>query len=114
MSAAVHHWNYQRMSASALFVLFPLILYFFFSSRDQSYDNWLRQFADPIFLTFFITTLHIALYHACLGLQMIIEDYIPHKMMRKMAICWCFGLCGFLGLLTTICALRLMMLGISL
>ena len=71
-----HHWWHQRLTA---LVLLPLSLWFIYSLVSMSnadfttVTNWLRLPYVTILLIMFVVCLF---YHAQLGLQVVIEDYI--------------------------------------
>ncbi len=72
----VGHWWAQRLTAIALV---PLGLWFVFSMLGLDYGSydivraWIAAPAHAILLILLLVTL---LYHACLGLQVVIEDYL--------------------------------------
>ncbi len=75
-----HHWWSQRLTAIALA---PLSLWFSYSFAVtmptvdyQTAIAWLNQPLNAILMLLFIVSLY---YHAVLGLQTIIEDYIESE-----------------------------------
>ncbi|MCY4051079.1 MAG: succinate dehydrogenase, hydrophobic membrane anchor protein [Gammaproteobacteria bacterium] len=80
-----HHWWRQRLSALALI---PLTLWFLFSVVNQLgqehfvVHEWI---ADPFTAVFLILYSIFMFYHAQLGLQVVIEDYV-HNHGIKMAM----------------------------
>lgn len=71
-----HHWWMQRLSAIALTV--PMIYLLcnidhIVSPDYAAFLAWLRQPAPAIALVLFIAS---SFYHAALGLQVVIEDYV--------------------------------------
>ena len=78
----VHHWYAQRASALLLIVLTGWLIYAL--SRRAGADHaaassFLAQPANAAFLLLLIVTL---LYHAMLGLQVVIEDYVHHPVLE--------------------------------
>lgn len=74
-----HHWWMQRITAVALV---PLTLWFMYSVLVMmTLDYWvfLQWLADPINAIMTILFVTVMLYHATLGCQVIIEDYVHHK-----------------------------------
>lgn len=79
-------WLAQRLSALALI---PLLLWFvtalylhLFAGRDALL-SWLH---DPITAFFVALALVVALYHAYLGVRVVVEDYVHHRMTKWMAL----------------------------
>lgn len=73
------HWWMQRVSAVALV---PLTLWAAFSVASMAgkpYEAVLTYFAAPFNVAMFTLFLFTAFYHAVLGLQVVIEDYIHHE-----------------------------------
>lgn len=73
----LHHWWMQRLTALALV---PLSIYFVYSimmmvtSKDSGYlISWLAQPHAAILMVLFLGAMF---YHAKLGLQVVIEDYV--------------------------------------
>ncbi|PIE00711.1 MAG: succinate dehydrogenase, hydrophobic membrane anchor protein [Thiothrix nivea] len=74
-----HHWWMQRVTAVALI---PLTLWAAFSvaaMSGESYDVVLSYFTSPFNIAMFTLFLLTGFYHAALGLQVVIEDYIHHE-----------------------------------
>ena len=80
----VHHWWQQRVSAVALV---PLSLWFIFSllsmvgADHNAVVEWLRLPYVAVLMILFVFSLF---YHAQLGVQVVIEDYI-HSEWQKIA-----------------------------
>jgi succinate dehydrogenase / fumarate reductase membrane anchor subunit len=83
----VKHWLHQRMSAIANL---PLMLWLGFALADliqrgpdyNSAVQWLQSGLNPVLM---ILTILSVCYHAKLGLQIVIEDYVHHEG-RKLAL----------------------------
>lgn len=81
----VHHWLVQRISAIALLPLTLWVVFSVASLVGKDYASVAAWFAKPfttVMLTLFVAT---ATYHASLGLQVIIEDYV-HHLLTKIAL----------------------------
>ncbi len=75
----VGHWWAQRLSAILLLVLMAWVVYAFTVLAGADYQaarEWLGQPIHAALAALFVLT---ALYHATLGLQVVIEDYIHHR-----------------------------------
>ncbi|MDD9900708.1 MAG: succinate dehydrogenase, hydrophobic membrane anchor protein [Alphaproteobacteria bacterium] len=74
----VGHWWWQRVSAVALL---PLCIYFiwnapFFLPPVHDYPNLIVTLANPIMSLALIFGILAGFYHAAVGVQVIIEDYV--------------------------------------
>ncbi len=74
-----HHWWMQRLTAVALV---PLTLWVAFSvaaMSGQDYATVVSYFKAPFNVAMFTLFLFAAFYHASLGMQVVIEDYVHHE-----------------------------------
>lgn len=79
VKTGVHHWWVQRVTSIALVPLTLWVVFAVASLVGQDYAEVSAWFAKPfttVMLTLFVA---VATYHASLGLQVIIEDYIHHQ-----------------------------------
>ena len=82
----VHHWWMQRLTAVALV---PLVLWFVVSIAGlsgMSHDDavaWISSPAVAIMLTLLIVA---TFYHAQLGVQVVIEDYVHSEPVKLAAL----------------------------
>jgi succinate dehydrogenase / fumarate reductase membrane anchor subunit len=75
----VHHWWMQRLTAIALI---PLTLWFIISIaslNSASYAETVNWLSIPLVSIFMILLVSSTLYHALLGVQVVVEDYIHHE-----------------------------------
>ena len=103
----VHHWWMQRLTAVALV---PLALWFVGSLLGQvgashaAVAAWLAQPCPAIVMVL----LGIAtFYHAALGLQVVIEDYVANEGLRLVAIAVMKLACFALATATVFAVLKL-------
>lgn len=97
-----HHWWVQRMTALALIPLSAWLAVSAALLSSQPYDivrHWLTSPITAVLLT--LTAVNM-FYHAWLGLQVVIEDYISRKSTRvglmivlQGAVTLCGALCVF-------------------
>ena len=75
----VHHWWMQRLTAIALI---PLTLWFITSIatlNNASYTETVNWLSIPLVSIFMILLVSATLYHALLGVQVVVEDYIHQE-----------------------------------
>lgn len=105
-----HHFIVQRVSAV---ILIPLVLYFLYSivritgAHDyQAVQHW---FSSPINSALVLAFVITGFYHAALGLQVVIEDYVHHEQIKWLSLISVRGLCliGALIAITSILSLGL-------
>lgn len=85
----VQHWMHQRITALALIPLTIWLVYSVVSLSGVSHGEfitWMRQPVNALLMVFFIIA---GFYHAALGMQVIIEDYVH---------CKCAKLASLIGL----------------
>ena len=71
-----HHWWLQRLTAIALALLSPWFVFFMVSHRGNGYVQMHVALADPINASLMVCFVLAMLWHARLGLQVIVEDYV--------------------------------------
>lgn len=72
----VHHWYAQRASAVLLIFLLGWLIFSIFSLAGGGYEASRAFIASPVNASFLGLLLVVVLYHAMLGLQVVIEDYV--------------------------------------
>lgn len=75
----VGHWKLQRLTALANI---PLVLWFVFNAAalsGESYAAARAWLASPLAATLMILLVISVFYHARLGVQVVIEDYVHHE-----------------------------------
>ena len=103
----VHHWWAQRTTALALV---PLALWFVagvISLIGADYATAVRWFKSPINATLMVLLIVATFYHAALGLQVVLEDYVHNEGQKIASIMVVKGLAALLGLLAVIAVLKL-------
>lgn len=101
-----HHWWLQRVSAVALI---PLTLWAAFSVASMAgkpYADVLGYFAAPFNIAMFTLFIFTAFYHAALGLQVVIEDYIHHEVAKVVALIAIKLVLALLGTISVLAILR--------
>jgi succinate dehydrogenase / fumarate reductase membrane anchor subunit len=103
----VGHWWAQRTTAVALV---PLSLWFVASVialAGADYAATVRWFKSPLNSTLMVLLIVATFYHAALGLQVVLEDYVHHEGRKVVSIMLVKGLAAVLGLLAVIAVLKL-------
>lgn len=72
----VHHWYAQRASAVLLLFLLGWFVFSLFSLAEGGYATSRAFLSDPVNASLLGLLLVVLLYHAMLGLQVVIEDYV--------------------------------------
>ncbi len=72
----VNHWWMQRITAIALLLLSPWFIYFAVSLVGADQLSVRAAIAQPLNATFLVSFMIAMLWHARLGLQVVVEDYI--------------------------------------
>lgn len=75
----VGHWWAQRLSAILLLALIGWVVYAFTVLAGTDYQGAREWLGSPIHAAMAALFVLTALYHATLGLQVVIEDYIHHR-----------------------------------
>ncbi|MBT8047913.1 MAG: succinate dehydrogenase, hydrophobic membrane anchor protein [Xanthomonadales bacterium] len=78
----VHHWYAQRASALMLIVLVGWLVFAMIRLSDADHAAASAFIAQPVNAAFLILLLVTLLYHAMLGLQVVIEDYVHHAVLE--------------------------------
>ncbi len=77
--SGVHHWIAQRFTSVVLLVLIPWLVYALSSLLGQGHAAAVQFIAQPWNATLLVLLLVVLAYHATLGLQVVIEDYIHNR-----------------------------------
>lgn len=84
--SGVHHWWLQRMTAIANI---PLMLWFVFSIASHAgagYAEVQAWMSSPFVAVATLLLIYATFYHATLGLQVVIEDYVHEKGVKFAAL----------------------------
>ena len=77
--SGLQHWKMQRLTAISNLLL---VLWFVFSAMALSgsgYDEVRAWLASPITTSLMVLLIISTFYHARLGLQVVVEDYVHHE-----------------------------------
>ena len=78
----VHPWYAQRASALLLIVLVGWLIYAMISLANADHAAASAFIGQPLNAAFLILLIVTMLYHAMLGLQVVIEDYVHHPVLE--------------------------------
>lgn len=105
------HWWSQRMTALALI---PLGLWFVASviaHIGADYETMRAWLSSPVSGGLMLLTVVATFYHAALGLQVVIEDYVHHEAAKLIAIVAVKGACLVLGFAAALSVLMILFQG---
>jgi len=75
--SAVPHWRWQRISAMVTLPLLVYCVYILAGGMTLDYDAARQLVAAPLVALPLAVLIAAGIYHAALGVQVIIEDYVP-------------------------------------
>jgi len=105
------HWWLQRVTAVALLPLSYWLLAFLSLCVSASYQQTLTWLQMPWHSACLAAWVLAAFYHAALGVQVVIEDYVPGEA-RKILSVWLANLVfGLLALTALLALLRIVVKG---
>ena len=103
----VGHWKIQRLSAVGMI---PLILWFIPSlmlTIISGYNEAILWIQNPFNATGLILLLGTIFFHASLGLQVVIEDYVHSEGLKVISIIFVKLSSILLGVLSILCVLKI-------
>ena len=71
-----HHWQLQRLSALFLVLTLPFLGIFLLTLKGANYHQAMVAVRHPALSAFLGLIIAVSLYHAALGLQVIVRDYL--------------------------------------
>ena len=104
-SGTNHFWH-QRLTA---LLLIPLVLWLGFSLAAMPVDHatlveWIQQ---PLVTIALVLTIIVLFYHAQLGLQVVIEDYVGSHARRTVTLLLSNFLCLLFGIVGVVAVLKI-------
>ncbi|MEM7190893.1 MAG: succinate dehydrogenase, hydrophobic membrane anchor protein [Pseudomonadota bacterium] len=100
-----HHWWQHRVSSVALVPLTALAIFPFALNLGAPHDEVLATYTNPFHAIIAILWLAVTFHHLMQGLQVVIEDYVPHKgwrtglLLGNQMFCGLFGFAGIFAVL---------------
>ncbi len=105
------HWWMQRVTAVALIPLSFWLIYFLGLSLAAPYQQTMAWLATPINSLCIVAWIIAVFYHAALGLQVVIEDYIAAEGPKIISI-WVVNLAFlFLAIAALLAVFRIVSIG---
>ena len=80
--AGTSHWWMQRITAVALIPLTFWVIIFLDSCLNAPYQETVAWLTSPLNTVFVASWILFVFYHAALGLQVVIEDYVSSEKWR--------------------------------
>jgi succinate dehydrogenase / fumarate reductase, membrane anchor subunit len=81
-----HHWWQQRLTAAALVPLSIWLIASIVNLSSADYAGFVNWFRNPIHASVMILFLIAAFHHTQLGMQVVIEDYVPGHAARVVCV----------------------------
>ena len=109
--AGTSHWWMQRITAVALIPLSFWLIIFLNLSFNAPYQEMVEWLASPLNTLGMVAWVLAVFYHAALGLQVVIEDYIAAEGVKIVAV-WTVNLSFLLlALAALIAVFRILLIG---
>lgn len=102
------HWMLQRVSALLLVFLAPAALWMAYSLKGLPLDTIYHKLGTPKYASVLLPFALTSLYHAKLGMEMIITDYMPESAFGKF-VKGLVDLTAFISMIACIAAIAYLM-----
>ena len=103
------HWIAQRVTAIALVPLTIWFVSLIAFMKSANYETAIETVSNPLNATLFLLLIIATFWHAQLGLQVVIEDYIANKMTRMTLIIITKFIFAIIGVLSALSVLRIVL-----
>ena len=84
--SGLHHWWHQRLTAIAMVPLMIATLVIISQIGTLDYDGAMALMANPLVASLLLLLVLVGFYHAAMGLQVVLEDYISSEGQRMALI----------------------------
>lgn len=84
--SGLHHWWHQRLTAIALVPLMIVTILTVATIGTLDYAGALAMMANPFIAALLLLLVIVGFYHAAMGLQVVLEDYVAAEGTRMVAI----------------------------
>ena len=103
------HWIAQRVTAIALVPLTIWFVSLIAFMKSSNYETAIETVSNPLNATLLLLLIIATFWHAQLGLQVVIEDYIANKMTRMTLIIITKFIFAIIGVLSALSVLRIVL-----
>ena len=104
---ATQHWTIQRLTAVLLLPLSYWLLAFLRLALNANYFEMLEWLSVPLNKIALIAWFVVVFYHAAIGLQVVLEDYVSHQEKQSTAIWMAYSVFAVLGLSSVVLLLQI-------
>jgi succinate dehydrogenase membrane anchor subunit len=101
------HWWHQKVTAVALIPLFVIALAYVISLVGADYDQVVYILSLPFTSLILLLLIGTLFYHLKLGMQVVIEDYIPKESTKIVCLMLNSFFCAIVGLASALAVLKL-------
>ncbi|MGC6529989.1 MAG: succinate dehydrogenase, hydrophobic membrane anchor protein [Candidatus Puniceispirillaceae bacterium] len=84
--SGLHHWWHQRLTAIAMVPLMIATLVIISQIGTLDYDGAMALMANPLVASLLLLLVLVGFYHAAMGLQVVLEDYVSSEGQRMALI----------------------------
>ena len=106
-----NHWTMQRLTAIANLVLIVWFLFSAIGLAGADYETTRAWLASPVSASLMLLLITSAFYHAKLGLQVVVEDYVHHEGLKIAALTAITLLIIALGVMCAVAVLKTSLAG---
>jgi len=108
--SGVHHWWHQRISAVAMVALVIASIYLVFKVAGADYAGAVILLQNPFHAAILLLLIFTGFWHAMLGIQVVIEDYVGTEWKRIATIIIIRGLLILLATLSILSLIKIIVL----
>jgi succinate dehydrogenase / fumarate reductase, membrane anchor subunit len=111
VKSASGHWWYQRVTAVALVPLSFWLIVLLNKALNAPYADTLAWLTSPLNTIAILAWTILVIYHAALGVQVVLEDYVSTISIREQSIRGTNLIFLFLGLAALLAIFRIIFIG---